>query len=311
MKILILGGTGFLGSNLAEYLILQGHSVSVYANKPFSEAVNLEQCKKKVTYIEGNFFIQKSFDNIVEGIDVVFHLISSTNPGVQTPFLDIYENIIPTIHLLESCVKKKIKKFIFFSSGGTVYGIPQSIPIMETHSTMPISFYGVQKLTIEKYCYYYKFAHNLDVKILRIANPYGRKQKPFSSQGLIANILGNVLNKKKVQIWGDGSIVRDYIYINDLLIFIEKILEYKGDEYIFNVGTGIGHSVNRIVYTIEQNMNYKIECEYLDGRLQDVPVNILDVSKARYELGWYPKISLSDGIQAMIKSWDSKKNLFL
>ncbi|WP_455631185.1 NAD-dependent epimerase/dehydratase family protein [Megamonas sp.] len=303
MKILVLGGTGFLGSFLCEYLLKYGHEVGIYKRKN-SNNLNIKSCEKYLHIVFGNFIEENNFDKIIKGYDCVYHLISNTVPSLNKPMNDIEFTIKPTLKLLDACVKNNIKKIIFFSSGGTVYGIPKSIPIKETHPTDPISSYGIHKLMIEKYLEFYYRMYGLDYTILRIANPYGPRQKPFSNQGLIANILGKYLAHQTIDIWGDGSSVRDYVYVTDVIEASIKILNYTGKEKIFNIGSGKGDSINDIINIIENIVNHKLDIQRLESRKQDVPVNILDIDLIKKELNWQPRIGLDIGIKNMIRAWD-------
>lgn len=311
MKILIFGGSGFLGSHLAEHLLHKNYKVGIYANDSLEDSLNLKNIKDDIQYIKSSFACDINFDSIVQSYDCVYHLISSTTPSQNSPILDITENIMPTLRLLDACVRQKIKRIVFFSSGGTVYGIPTHIPIPENSDTNPISSYGIQKLMIEKYLYYYKYTYGLNISILRIANPYGKRQRPFSSQGLIANILGHYLTNQDIEIWGDGKVVRDYIYIDDVINAAERVLNYHGNETIFNISSGNGSSINDIISIIESIIGKNLRVQYKSGRKQDVPINVLDISKAINELKWQPKVSLKLGINMMLQTWNPQYNLFI
>lgn len=311
MKILILGGTGFLGSHLAEYLLNHNHAVGIYACHDLDDAFNIRKIKNEIQYIKATFANDSNFDNIIQGYDCIYHLISSTTPSKNNPLIDITENIAPTLRLLEACVRNKINKLVFFSSGGTVYGIPEQIPILEKNFTNPISAYGIQKLMIEKYLYYYKYTYGLNISILRIGNPYGKRQRPFSSQGVIANILGHYLTNQDIEIWGDGKVIRDYVYVDDVIEAAGQVLGYNGDETIFNISYGRGYSIKEIIEVIENIINKKLRVHYINGRKQDVPINVLDISRAKKELKWQPHVDLKLGIKMMLKTWNPKYNLFI
>lgn len=309
MKILVLGGTGFLGSYLCEYLLKCGYEVGIYKRKNSNE-INIKDFEKDLNVILGDFIEENNFNEITKGYDYIYHLISNTVPSLNKPMNDIEFTIKPTLKLLDACVKNNIKRVIFFSSGGTVYGIPKIIPVKETHPTDPISAYGIHKLMIEKYLEFYYRMYGLDYAILRIANPYGPRQKSFSNQGLIANILGKYLTHQTIDIWGDGSSIRDYIYVTDVIEAAIKVLNYTGDDRIFNIGSGKGNSVNDVINMIENIVKNEVEIRYLESRKQDVPVNILDITLAKKELDWYPKIGLDIGIKNMIETWDDKRKIF-
>lgn len=310
MKTLLFGGTGFLGSHLCEQLLKKNHEVAIYKRPGLENTENINGFLKEIEKIEGVFSEENNFDGIVKGYDYVYQLISATVPSTNNPMADIECTIKPMLKLMDACVRQNVKKIIFFSSGGTVYGIPRSIPIKETHPTNPISAYGIHKLTIEKYLEYYYRIFNLNYTILRISNPYGARQKAFSSQGLIANVLGRYLTNQIIDIWGDGSVTRDYIYVSDVVEAAEKIIGYEGKEKIFNVASGRGYSVNEIISTIENVVDNKINVCNLEARKQDVPINVLDISLIKKELNWMPKISLESGIAKMVELWDGKLKKF-
>lgn len=309
MNIIIFGGAGFLGSHLCDCLLAKGHKVVVYDRK-VDKYPNIEHLGGKVQLIQGGFEQAEHFDEILKNVDVVFHLISATVPSNNDPLLDIHTTVKPTIKLLNSCVKNKIKKVVFFSSGGTVYGIPRFIPITEQHPTNPISAYGVQKLTIEKYLEYYRAMFNLNYSILRIANPYGERQQPFGVQGLIANMLGKHFTGEEIEIWGDGSVVRDFIFVSDLTDIACKLLSYYGEEKIFNIGSGQGCSIKEIIFVIEKVLQTNLNVKYTAARKQDVPVNVLDIQLAMKTVNWKPCVSLETGIARMIKAWNPHERNF-
>lgn len=307
MKILIFGGGGFLGSYLVENLLRKRNEVTIYTRHKID---NIYFFSDRVNIIFGDYALENNFHEIVKGYDYVYQLISASVPSINDPIKDIDWTIKPTLRLMDACVKNNIKKVIFFSSGGTVYGIPNSIPIKENHLTNPISSYGIQKLIIEKYLEFYYQMYGLDYTILRIANPYGPRQKAFSNQGLIANILAKYLTHQTIEIWGDGSTVRDYIYVEDVIEAAVEVLRYKGNEKIFNLASGKGYSINEIIKVIENIVGHKINVCNLKARKQDVPINILDIDLIEKELKWYPKIDLNEGIKKMIQSWNSKNQNF-
>lgn len=305
MNILILGGNGFLGSHLSNALVLSGHTVKVfdrYESKPCIEI------KSGVEYLFGNFSQTDLIEQALTGCDAVFHLISTTLPKTsnEKPIYDLESNLLDTVKFLEIATKQGIQKVIFASSGGTVYGIPLVTPIDENHPTDPICSYGISKLAIEKYLYLFEYLHNLSFCILRLANPYGEGQLPTRLQGAISVFADKALKEETIPIWGDGSVVRDYIYIDDVIDAFIKALLYNGTKRVFNIGSGTGHSINKILETIELICNSKVKREYLNSRSFDVPINILDINNAKNELLWKPRIPLLNGLTRTI-AWLQKK----
>ena len=305
-RCLILGGAGFLGIHLCKNLAARGYAIRLY-NKACPRLKVIRAEYPHIEIVEGIFSDKENFDALLEGIDIVFHLVSTTKPANKDVFYDIKSNVLPSIRLLDACARQSVKKFIYFSSGGTIYGIPRYIPIDEGHRTEPISAYGIHKLTVEKCIEYYGRIYGLNYNILRISNPYGEGQELTSGQGVIAVFLAKGILDLPIELWGDGSVVRDYIFVQDVIDACLRIIKYDGNEKIFNIGTGIGYSLTEILYQIKQRLERNLEIRYLPARLQDVPVNILDISLAKKELGWSPMIAMQDGLTMMIQAWDVKE----
>lgn len=301
----MLGGDGFIGSYISENLLLQGHQVTVY-KRPDSSSENLEHIKDRIKFISGDFRKETEFFSLLYNVDWVFHLISTTLPANENAILDIEENVIPTIKLLEACREVKVKKVIFISSGGTVYGPSNMQYMSEIHPTEPICAYGVQKLMIEKYLHLFHYLYGLDYAVLRVSNPYGDRQNPFKPQGVIGVFLAQVLLGRSIEIWGDGSVVRDFLYISDVAKAAVRVAEYDGAEKLFNIGSGKANSLNAVIDCIEKVLNTKVNKVYRHGRKQDVAFNLLDISKAKNVLGWKPEIELMDGIEKMAHIWRRK-----
>jgi UDP-glucose 4-epimerase len=300
MNILVLGGSGFIGSNLL-FKIYQKHNVANY---------DINCRNSSVGYISGDFKKQDNFNKITEGFDLILHLISTTVPNNLNSEIEIYENILPTIRLL-STLNKSVKKVIFISSGGTVYGIPEKVPIDELHATNPISDYGLQKLVIEKYVNLYSRRQGFRYSILRVSNPYGPGQRAFSSQGVIANFLAKALLGEKIEVWGDGTIIRDFIYIDDLITAIDRVINDELNENeVINIGSGIGTSINGVIQIIRKVLNKDIFVEYKDSRKYDVPSNVLKIEKMRRLYGISPVVDLHEGISVMRNSWDHNGRVF-
>lgn len=311
MKCIIFGGTGFLGEHLSKALLNEGHAVTVYDRA----SEKMEGLRKKycgITYLTGDFVVENNFKKLIKEYEIIFHLISTSVPSNVDTVWDVSSNVIPTLRLLEACKESNcLKKFIFFSSGGTVYGKPQIIPVNEIHATNPISSYGIQKLMIEKYLFYYHQFYGVRYHIMRIANPYGEGQAPYGTQGVIAAFLARALSRERLSIWGEGSVIRDFLYVADVVRACLALIKYEGVEKIFNIGSGKGISLYDIIDEIKSLVDYEIEVELCEGRKQDVPVNILDISKAVSELKWEPNVGLREGIKRMINTWSVSEKCFV
>jgi len=247
--------------------------------------------------VAGNFATEHRWQKLLRGVDVCFHLISTMLPKTSNdaPITDVSENLIGTLHLLEAARHSR-PKIIFTSSGGTIYGPPSMECIKEDHATNPLCSYGITKLAIEKYLHLYQHLHDISSVVLRIANPYGPGQKPDAIQGVIAVFMGRVLQNDTVNIWGDGSVVRDYVFVGDVVDALLSAAEYTGPQMTFNIGSGIGYSLKEILRLTEFVTNKKAQVIYLAARNFDIPKSILDISSAKAELNWSPTISLEKGL---------------
>jgi len=296
-KCVLLGGGGFIGSHLAEELINAGFEVRIFDIKNFSKK-NIESFMDRIEVVEGDFSNPIDIATALNGVDYVYHLISTTIPSnsVLNPSYDVESNIIPAIQLLQHCVKIKIKKIIFISSGGTVYGVPETVPIPEAHPSNPISSYGITKRTIESYFNLYNKLWALNTCVFRLSNPYGERQNPKSAQGAVPVFSYKSIHDETIEIWGDGNVVRDYIYINDVTKILVKALTTDTPELIYNLGSGSGTSLNEILEIIRKYFNPNLKVQYLDSRNFDVPSNILDISLVKERFNWQPSVNINDGV---------------
>ena len=301
-KCLVLGGCGFIGSHIAEGLLASGYSVRVF-DKVNVGTHNIDHLADSLELIEGDFTNEVDVAQAVKGMDHIFHFIGTTLPKTSTdnPVYDIESNVVATLRLLDLAAKEEVKKIIFSSSGGTVYGIPQSIPISEDHPTNPTCSYGITKLTIEKYLELHHLTRGQDYVCFRISNPYGERQNPQAIQGAVAVFLGLVKEGRPITIWGDGTITRDYIYIGDVVPVLIEVLQATTPSRVFNLGSGKGTSLSDLTTIIEEVTGRDVRVIYSEGRSIDVPTNILDISRVKGELGFRPKTPLHEGIR---KTWE-------
>ncbi len=300
-RCLVLGGKGFIGSHLVDALLHKGMRVTVFdrANIP---PLNDAATAARVEWIDGDFTSDADVGRALAGCDVCYHLVSTTLPQSSNadPVFDVETNVAGTIRLLNHAVRQGVKKIVFISSGGTVYGVPRSVPIREDHPTNPICSYGITKLAIEKYLYLYLTLHGLDYTVLRLSNPFGERQRIRSAQGAVAVFMGKALRNEKIEIWGDGSVVRDYVYIGDAVDAMVKAATYRGEERVLNIGSGIGISLNQILDGIEHVIGRKPERSYMAARAFDVPVSVLSPELAGKELGWTPTMPFTDGLHKLM-----------
>jgi len=299
MKALILGGNGFIGSHVVDALIKEGHKVRVFDRGPELYRSPLSD----VDYRLASFSDVPALAEALEGIDVVYHLISTTVPSTSNldPLGDIEGNLINTVKLLQLMVQKGVRRIVYLSSGGTVYGTPEILPIPESHPLHPICSYGIVKVAIEDYLFMYESLHEIQPIVLRVSNPYGERQTHSGVQGVIGTFLNKVINNERIEVWGDGSIVRDFIHVKDLA---DVCLIAGRDDFTtgtFNVGSGEGYSIRDILDGISHALKSKVPHEFKPGRAYDVPRVVLDISKVNNKFGWYPTINLNDGLSATLQ----------
>lgn len=300
MNIVILGAAGFIGTNLALEMIKQNtdnitlvdKDRSYFTNKTLLEAEN-------VVIKEKDFLLETDYDELVREQDIVYHLISTNIPTNSNQHIpqDLISNVVVSSYLLEACVRQKVKKVVFISSGGTVYGKEKGCPLNEETMTNPISSYGIQKITIEKLLYLYKYMYNLDYRVIRLANPYGPYQRPNGVLGAVTTFTYKALKNEEITVYGDGNVVRDYIFIDDAVRAIMNIVNGESRYKTFNVGCGYGTSLNQLLNIVKESLNLELNVVYKPGRKVDVPVNYLDISRYEQEYGKFNPISLQEGIR--------------
>ena len=297
MKCVIFGGGGFIGSAIADRLLLDGHSVRIF-ERPRVEPFRKFKANEQVEWITGDFLSTHDVGGAVDGADVVLHLVSTTLPknSNDDPIYDVQSNVVGTLQLLQAMAARKVRKIVFISSGGTVYGIPKYLPIDEGHPTDPLVSYGITKLVIEKYLYLYERMHGIKPISLRVANPYGERQRVETAQGAVGVFLHRALTGNPIEIWGDGSVTRDYIHISDVAEAFVRAVEYSGPKSVFNISSGSGTSLNELIGLLEDVLGKPIERRYLPARPFDVPVSVLSNTLARAELHWTPSVPMREGI---------------
>lgn len=298
MKTLVIGGCGFIGSHVVDTLLSQGTRVRVLDRRgemyrPPLPGVEYVMCDLSDT--------AQIFEALV-GVDAVIHLASTTVPATSNmdPVADITGNLVAMVRLLEVMRAANVRKMVYLSSGGTVYGVPQTDPVAETHPLNPISSYGIVKIAVENYLFMEHKLHGLQHVVLRASNPYGPRQGHTGTQGIIGTYLSRLARGEPVEIWGDGSVVRDYIHVHDLAGLCHTALTSDASG-VFNAGSGEGASVNDIVAHIRATVGIEVSPVYKPGRGFDVPRVVLDVRKAQAELGWRQKTELGTGIR---ETWD-------
>lgn len=294
----VLGGGGFIGRSLIQCLHRHGASV-----RGFGRVSRFALPSTTYPWIYGEFQDKLALANAIDGADVVFHLAAGNTPerSNAAPIEDLEASVAGTINLLDICRAEGVQRVIFASSGGTVYGCPKMVPIPEDSPTDPISAYGINKLAIEKYLHLYEHVHGLNYAVLRLSNPFGPFQDPLRRHGLVAATLMRLMADEAVEIWGDGTVVRDYLYVDDLAEAFARAALYTGGERVFNIGSGIGLSVNDIVERCAKALGIaEPKRVYRHSRKADVPCNVLDIGRAAAELHWQPWTPWSEAVASTI-----------
>ncbi|WP_114008025.1 NAD-dependent epimerase/dehydratase family protein [Cohaesibacter intestini] len=294
MKILIAGGSGFIGSHIVDDLSAKGHDLHVISRRETSK----DSLSPRVHHHQGSLGDKALLVELLPEIDAVIHTASSTVPSTsnENPVGDVEDNLISCLTLLEAMRSAECKKLLFLSSGGTVYGIPEQLPVPETHPLRPICSYGVVKVAIENYLFLEQKLHGLQPVVIRPSNPYGPRQSKAGLQGVITAFLRNILAGKPIEIWGDGSVVRDYLYIDDLVALCEKAIT-SSETGIFNAGFGRGHSLLELITEIEAVHGQSIDPIFKDSRNFDIPRSVLDIAKTQKTFDWSPQTELRRGIE--------------
>jgi UDP-glucose 4-epimerase len=291
-RAVILGAAGFIGINLSHTLAAQGWEVICFdhitsPNWPLSAKI-----------IVGDF--EKMPAALLESMEdaTVFHLISSCRPSATTEKAadEVAYDLISTINYLELC-RDRALRWVFISSGGTVYGHTEENALLESAGTQPICTYGLVKLSIEQYFSLYKKIHNIDYVVVRLANPYGPWQRPLIGQGLVATLIYKALNGESIEVWGSGENVRDYIYIDDAIEGILAAAQNGQSGEIYNVGTGKGTSINELIGMMREALSLEITFNYAEARNVDVKRNVLDNKKLSRRTGWKPVVNFDVGVQ--------------
>ncbi len=310
-NILILGGSGFIGRNLIPELLKDHRNYIInFDQNPHPEQF-LEQNPRLVSFF-GNFHetsaLKACFD--LYDINLVIHLISGLIPSSnQADFLhEINSVILPTYSLIELMSEYGVQKLLFFSSGGTIYGRTKMHKISEAEPLNPINFYGYSKLVLEKYLLLMHEKYNIDYLIIRPSNIYGIRNNWRRKQGVIHRFIYNVLYDQPLEIWGDGTIIRDFIFVQDLCDAVRLLIQERIKNKTLNIGYGYGVEINEIKDIVLSIFGNRTNCIYKETRNVDAPFNVLDISAIEKEISWKPIIDLREGIH-ITSEW-MKKEIF-
>ncbi len=302
MSCCVIGGAGFIGSHLVRALLETGRDVRVVGRRE-RELINLPP---NVKYFQADIgdtdYISKSLKDVDEIVDLAYSSVPKTS--FESPLLDIIDNLPGSVALFETASKLPIRKMIFVSSGGTVYGEPQNLPITENHSTNPISPYGISKLALEKYAQMYCRTRSLPVINVRPANPFGEGQRPFVGQGFVATSIASLQMGKEIKIFGRHGTIRDYIYVGDLAKALIAALDYGVPGECYNIGSSVGRSNIQVIEQLSifaKRDNISPCVTHIPSRSFDVSSNVLSTEKLYSISGWRPETDFTVGIE---RTWN-------
>ncbi len=297
MKIAVLGAGGFIGGNLTAYLCKNGSDEVFALDKDPSSLERLSRyCPNEPVCIACDAPSGLP-DEAFADCDILYQLVSigscaDSNRDVDA---DLIGNIELNTAVLDKCVKNGVKRVVFISSAGTVYGMADG-PVSETSPTEPINSYGMQKLCVEKLLSVYGRIHSLDYRVVRLANPYGRFQRFDGVAGAVTTFVYRAMTSRMIKIYGDGSIVRDYIHIDDAIRGIVNVASCDGPVKLFNLGSGVGTSLNELVACVGDTLGVAVRTEHVPARGVDVPYNVTDISLYERTFGPLGAAPLREGI---------------
>jgi UDP-glucose 4-epimerase len=303
--ILVTGGAGFIGSHLVDALIERGHRVVVIDNLSTGKKENINKKAKFYKIDVCSPKIGEIFKK--EKPEIVFHLAAQINvrKSVENPLFDAKVNILGSLNVIQNFVQLRTSNikhptFIFASTGGAIYGDAKKIPTPENYPANPISPYGISKLAVENYLKFYKENFGLKFISLRFSNVYGPRQDPKGEAGVVAIFIEKLLKGERPTIFGDGNQTRDFIFVEDAVSACLKAMEYKGEKEIFNIGTGIETSINKLYEILSKLLKTKIKPKYALEKSGDLKRSCLDISLAKRELKWEPRYNLEKGLEKTI-----------
>jgi len=305
-RIIVTGGAGFIGSNVADAYINEGYKVAIIDNLRTGKKRNIN---KKAKFYQTDILNKKELREVFEDFKPHFVNHHAANAqvrlSIEKPLFDAKNNIIGSLNLIDLSRQFKVKKFIYANSGGAGYGEPRKIPVKESHPIAPLSPYGASKQVAEQYLKVYNYLYNLDWTALRYANIYGPRQDPHGEAGVVAIFAGSMLKNKICKINGNGKNTRDYVYIGDVCRANLRATKIKTKHHSFNIGTGVENSTKKIFDLLKEEIGYKKK-PIFSPEVPEVKRICLDTNLTKKELGFKPKVKLSDGIKKTVE-WLKKE----
>ncbi len=307
MKVLVTGGAGFIGSHVVDMLVDEGYDVAIIDDLSTGKRENINHGVRFYQLDIRNPELEEIFRK--ERPDYVNHHAAQIDVrrSVSDPIFDAGINVLGTVNLLQNCVKYKVKKVIFASSGGAIYGEQEIFPAPEDHPLKPLSPYGITKLVAEHYLHFYKITYGLDYVSLRYANVYGPRQDPFGEAGVVAIFIQKMLNGDQPVINGDGEQTRDFVYVEDVARANILALKNNSDEHVFNIGTGVETSVNEIFYTLRDIIKPSIDEVHGPPKIGEQRRSVIDPTKAERVIGWRPEARLLGGLKDTVRFFEGRR----
>lgn len=306
MKILVTGGAGFIASNVADAFIAGGHDVVIIDNLSGGKMENVNPKAKFYKMDIQDPQVEKIFRD--EKIDVMCHHAAQMDvrKSVADPKFDASVNVLGFLNLMEFGREYGLKKVLFASTGGAIYGEQDYFPADENHPLRPLSPYGITKLVTEKYLFFYKETYGIDHVILRYANIYGPRQSPHGEAGVVAIFTSKMLKGEQPVINGEGKQTRDYVFVGDVVKANLLALNYSGSN-IFNIGTGIETDVNRLFHHLRNHTGSGCEEMHAPAKAGEQMRSVISSKKIHEMLGWTPMVTLEDGLKTTVEFFKGKK----
>lgn len=300
MKVLVTGGAGFIGSHLVDRLVLEGHEAVVVDNLATGKRRNINRAARFYKMDIQSWRLERVFRN--ERPNVVMHLAAQMDvrKSVEDPMFDAQVNVLGTLNVLQQAVKHGVRKVVFSSSGGAIYGEQEIYPAPESHVLKPLSPYGLSKLCGEQYLSYYQRASGLQAVSLRYANVYGPRQDPEGEAGVVAIFIQKMLNNEQAVINGNGRQTRDFVFVDDV---VEANLAMMGQDTqgTYNVGTGVETSINDLFRILVQHTGSNCKEIHGPAKKGEQARSVIDSTKLRHEVSWEPKAELSEGLKKTVE----------